>query len=121
MKSIAGFEMVQKTNPPTNLNSFDIIVFNYWFDNQNTNFAKFFSRVVFSFYATLRTVINTSKIHDLSSLAFNKIDYVISLGGDGTILKIDDDVKPKTSAEDMAATLGALGVATLAAPMGAGE
>lgn len=33
------------------------------------------------------------------------------IGVDGTILKIDDDVEPKTSAQDMAATLGALGVA----------
>lgn len=34
------------------------------------------------------------------------------IGVDGTILKIDTSVKPATSAEDMAATLGELGVAT---------
>ncbi len=33
------------------------------------------------------------------------------IGVDGTILKIDTDVNPQTSAEDMAATLGELGVA----------
>lgn len=32
------------------------------------------------------------------------------IGKDGTILKIDRDVKPATSAQDMAATLGELGV-----------
>ena len=30
---------------------------------------------------------------------------------DGTVLKIDTEVNPKTSAEDMATTLGILGVA----------
>ena len=35
----------------------------------------------------------------------------IYIGRDGRILKIDDDVRPATSAEDMAATLGELGVA----------
>ena len=35
----------------------------------------------------------------------------IYIGKDGRILKIDDDIKPATSAEDMARTLGELGVA----------
>lgn len=35
----------------------------------------------------------------------------IYIGVDGTVLKIDDDVNPETSAQDMAATLGKLGVA----------
>ena len=35
----------------------------------------------------------------------------IYIDKDGVILKIDDKVKPATSAEDMAATLGELGVA----------
>jgi len=35
----------------------------------------------------------------------------IYIGVDGTVLKIDDDVNPETSAQDMAATLGELGVA----------
>jgi len=36
------------------------------------------------------------------------------IGVDGTILKIDTDVRPATSAQDMAATLGELGVALAA-------
>ena len=32
------------------------------------------------------------------------------IGKDGKILKVDEDVKPKTSAEDMAANLGKLGL-----------
>ncbi|MCB1854481.1 MAG: redoxin domain-containing protein [Halieaceae bacterium] len=35
----------------------------------------------------------------------------IYIGVDGAVLKIDDDVNPPTSAQDMAATLGELGVA----------
>ena len=35
----------------------------------------------------------------------------IYIGVDGTVLKIDDDVNPETSAQDMAATLGELGIA----------
>ena len=35
----------------------------------------------------------------------------IYIGKDGKILKIDRDIKPATSAEDMAATLGQLGIA----------
>jgi Trehalose utilisation len=37
----ATFTMTQATNPPTSLANFDIIVFNYWFDNNNTSFAAF--------------------------------------------------------------------------------
>ena len=37
--------------------------------------------------------------------------HTIYIGKDGTILKIDQSVNPKTSAEDMAATLSELGVA----------
>jgi peroxiredoxin Q/BCP len=37
--------------------------------------------------------------------------HTMYIGEDGTVLKIDTAVKPKTSAEDMAATLGQLGVA----------
>ena len=37
--------------------------------------------------------------------------YTFYIGVDGRILKIDSEVNPETSAEDMAATLGALGVA----------
>ncbi len=37
--------------------------------------------------------------------------HTIYIGKDGIVLKIDDQVRPKTSAEDMAATLGELGVA----------
>ena len=37
--------------------------------------------------------------------------HTIYIGNDGTVLKVDDAVKPETSAEDMAATLGELGVA----------
>ena len=37
--------------------------------------------------------------------------HTIYIGKDGTILKIDQSVSPKTSAQDMAAALGELGVA----------
>jgi peroxiredoxin Q/BCP len=37
--------------------------------------------------------------------------HTIYIGDDGIVLKIDTSVNPKTSAEDMAATLGELGVA----------
>ena len=36
--------------------------------------------------------------------------HTVYIGKDGRVLKIDSDVKPKTSAEDMAKTLGELGV-----------
>lgn len=45
----------------------------------------------------------------LSLLGFAK-RHTFYIGKDGRILKIDDDVNPETSAEDMAATLGKLGV-----------
>lgn len=44
------FTMTQATNPPSTLTQFDIIVFNYWFDNHNTSFAAFQS----AFQAWLR-------------------------------------------------------------------
>jgi len=37
--------------------------------------------------------------------------HTFYIGRDGRILKIDSEVKPKTSAQDMATTLGTLGVA----------
>ena len=46
----------------------------------------------------------------LHTMGFAKRE-TIYIGKDGTILKIDDKVTPATSAEDMAATLGELGVA----------
>ncbi|GAB3271653.1 peroxiredoxin [Parahaliea aestuarii] len=46
----------------------------------------------------------------LHMLGFAK-RHTFYIGKDGTVLKIDDDVNPPTSAEDMARTLGELGVA----------
>ena len=46
----------------------------------------------------------------VNAMGFAKRETVY-IGADGNILKIDDDVNPETSAEDMAATLGELGVA----------
>ena len=37
--------------------------------------------------------------------------HTIYIGADGTVLKIDTEINPPTSAEDIAATLGELGVA----------
>jgi peroxiredoxin Q/BCP len=37
--------------------------------------------------------------------------HTVYIGVDGKVLKVDRDVQPKTSAEDMATTLGKLGVA----------
>jgi thioredoxin-dependent peroxiredoxin len=45
----------------------------------------------------------------LHTLGFAK-RHTFYIGADGKILKIDTDVTPETSAEDMAATLGELGV-----------
>lgn len=45
----------------------------------------------------------------LHMLGFAK-RHTIYIGKDGRVLKVDTDVKPATSAEDMAATLGELGV-----------
>lgn len=49
----------------------------------------------------------------LHTLGFAK-RHTFYIGVDGIILKIDDDVQPDTSAEDMASNLGALGVAPAA-------
>lgn len=46
----------------------------------------------------------------LHMLGFAK-RHTIYIGKDGRVLKIDADVEPATSAEDMAATLGELGIA----------
>ncbi|TXS92883.1 peroxiredoxin [Parahaliea maris] len=46
----------------------------------------------------------------LHMLGFAK-RHTIYIGADGKVLKIDTDVEPATSAQDMAATLGELGVA----------
>ena len=46
----------------------------------------------------------------LHTLGFAK-RHTFYIGADGKVLKIDRDVKPATSAEDMARTLGELGVA----------
>lgn len=46
----------------------------------------------------------------LHTMGFAK-RHTIYISDTGTVLKIDTEVKPKTSAEDMAATLGELGVA----------
>ncbi|MGD9661759.1 MAG: peroxiredoxin [Porticoccaceae bacterium] len=50
-------------------------------------------------YAVLMPVVGMAKRH------------TFYIGVDGSILKIDTDVRPATSAEDMAQTLGELGVA----------
>jgi len=53
----------------------------------------------------------TAKAYDvLYFLGFPK-RHTFYIGKDGTILKIDTNVQPATSAEDMASTLGELGVA----------
>lgn len=46
----------------------------------------------------------------LSMLGYAK-RHTIYIDVDGTVLKIDTDINPPTSAEDMAATLGELGIA----------
>lgn len=45
----------------------------------------------------------------LSPLGFSK-RHTIYIGADGSVLKVDTDVKPASAAQDMAATLGELGV-----------
>ena len=50
-------------------------------------------------YDVLMPVVNVAKRH------------TFYIGKDGRILKIDTDIKPETSAQDMAKTLGELGVA----------
>lgn len=52
-----------------------------------------------------------AKAYDvLHFLGFAK-RHTIYIGKDGQVLKVDTDINPETSAEDMAATLGRLGVA----------
>lgn len=51
--------------------------------------------------------------HVLHLLGYAK-RQTIYIAKDGTVMKIDSDVKPATSAQDMAATLGELGVALAA-------
>lgn len=52
----------------------------------------------------------TAEAYDvLHMLGFAK-RHTFYIGKDGRILKIDEDVNPETSAQDMAATLGELGV-----------
>jgi peroxiredoxin Q/BCP len=46
----------------------------------------------------------------LHMLGFAK-RHTVYIGTDGRVLKIDTEVRPETSAEDMAATLGELGIA----------
>jgi len=46
----------------------------------------------------------------LHTLGFAK-RHTVYISPEGRVLKVDRDVKPKTSAEDMAATLGELGIA----------
>lgn len=46
----------------------------------------------------------------LSPLGFAK-RHTVYIGADGTVLKVDTDINPETAAQDMAATLGELGVA----------
>lgn len=55
-----------------------------------------------------KTVAKAYEVLHLLGFAKRQTFYI---GVDGKILKIDTDVKPATSAEDMAATLGELGVA----------
>ena len=52
-----------------------------------------------------------AKAYDVLNFArvANRVTFYIDK--DGNILKIDDDISPKTAAEDMAANLGSLGVA----------
>ncbi|MEH6584941.1 MAG: redoxin domain-containing protein [Halioglobus sp.] len=52
----------------------------------------------------------TAKAFNVLGMGYAK-RHTIYIGIDGTILKIDQSVNPKTSAEDMAATLGELDVA----------
>jgi peroxiredoxin Q/BCP len=54
---------------------------------------------------------STAKAYGILHMLGYAKRHTFYIGKDGTILKIDDEVKPKTSAEDMAATLGELGIA----------
>jgi peroxiredoxin Q/BCP len=52
----------------------------------------------------------TAKAYDVLNLVRVASRVTFYIGKDGTILKIDDDIKPETAAEDIAATLAQLGV-----------
>ena len=54
---------------------------------------------------------DVAKAYDVLHMMGYAKRHTIYIGDDGTVLKIDTSVNPKTSAEDMAATLGELGVA----------
>ena len=56
----------------------------------------------------------TAKAYDVLHLLGFAKRHTFYISNDGTILKIDTQVKPATSAEDMAATLGELGIAASA-------
>ncbi len=53
---------------------------------------------------------SVAKAYDVMHMLGFAKRHTIYIGKDGRVLKIDTDVKPATSAEDMAATLGELGV-----------
>ncbi|MFV0477350.1 MAG: peroxiredoxin [Parahaliea sp.] len=53
---------------------------------------------------------STAKAYEVLHMIGYAKRHTFYIGVDGTILKIDTDVKPSTSAEDMARTLGELGV-----------
>ena len=54
---------------------------------------------------------DVAKAYDVLHMMGYAKRHTVYIGADGTVLKIDTAVHPKTSAEDMAATLGELGVA----------
>ena len=53
----------------------------------------------------------TAKAYNVLSMGSFAKRHTFYIGTDGTILKIDESVQPKTSAQDMATTLGELGIA----------
>ncbi|QYJ94448.1 peroxiredoxin [Shewanella spartinae] len=53
----------------------------------------------------------TAKAYDVLNLVRVASRVTFYIGEDGTILKIDEDIHPKTAAEDIAANLAALGIA----------
>ncbi len=52
----------------------------------------------------------TAKAYDVLNLVRVASRVTFYIGKDGSILKIDDDINPKTAAEDIAATLAALNI-----------
>lgn len=54
---------------------------------------------------------SVAKAYDVLHLLGFAKRHTIYIGKDGRVLKVDTDVKPATSAEDMIATLGELGIA----------